>query len=286
KALITVGLVMVSVFAFAGGPWATGKANGYFQPGFTTKNWNGRYQGTYANTIFRDLNRQVNETNITFYGEYGLSDKITIVADAYYRLQSTSGQTLNPTENPFATVLPSGQLNAFGNPGLMAKYHFSVGNLAAAAYGKISPNISRRDEVIGLQSDYNATAATFGFFIGQGFSKSYWSFDAGFCARANNYSESILGNFQYGYAIRPKTYLILDINYMVSFENGTYNAGNIEQTATYIDNQGYVAYGAKVYSQLYKNISFNLAFYSGFAVINQGNQPGGIFGGIAYELNQ
>jgi hypothetical protein len=96
----------------------------------------------------------------------------------------------------------------------------------------------------------------------------------------------VVGNFQYGYKVRPKTYLIFDLNYMVSFENGTNDAGKYAQTATYIDNQGYVAYGAKIYSQFYKNLSFNLAFYSGFAVINQGNQPGGIFGGIAYELKK
>ncbi len=286
KSVILFAFIVLSQISYAGGPWPTGKGNGYFQPGFTTKNWSGRYEGTYANTIFRDLNRQVNETNLTFYGEYGLSNKLTLVLDAYYRFQSTGSEILSATENPFATTLPSGTLAGLGNPGAMIKYHFKLGSLAMATYGKLQFNASNSNSTIGLQTDYNATAATIGMYIGQGYEKSYWSFDVGFNARNSNYAESILGNFQYGYAIRPKTYLIFDVNYMISLENGTNEPGNFAQTATYIDNQGYVAYGAKIYSKLYENFSFNMALYSGFAVINQGNQPGGIFGGIAYELNQ
>lgn len=52
--------------------------------------------------------------------------------------------------------------------------------------------------------------------LGQGFQKSYWSYDAGLAIRSNNYADSIGGNLQYGFALRPKTYLILDINRVVS----------------------------------------------------------------------
>jgi hypothetical protein len=286
KASFTFLLIGFSLTAFAGGPWATGKGNGYFQPGFTAKNWDGRYQGTYASTIFRDLNRRAYEYNLTFYGEYGISDKLTLVADAFYRFQGTEDEVLNAQENPFLEVLPSGTLSAPGNPGIQLKYHFKMGALASAAYVRFQPNFSSADAAIGLRTDYDANTYTTGIMLGQGFKRSYWSFDVGFAARSNNYAESVVGNFQYGYAIRPKTYLILDINYMVSLENGTNNGGNFEQTATYIDNQGFVAFGPKLFGQLYQNLSFNIAFYSGFAVINQGNQPGGIFGGIAYELNK
>ncbi|MFY0672172.1 MAG: hypothetical protein JXQ87_02130 [Bacteroidia bacterium] len=286
KSFFTIFCITISVALFAGGPWPAGKGNGYFQPGFTAKNWDGRYQGTYANTIFRDLNRKAYEYNITFYGEYGISDKITLIADAFYRFQGTEDEILNAQENPFSEILPSGNLSAPGNPAIQLKYHFKIGSIASAAYLRFQPNFSSADEVIGLRTDYDANAYTSGIMLGQGFEKSYWSFDAGIAVRSNNYAESVVGNFQYGYAIRPKTYLILDINYMVSLENGTNYGGSFEQTATYLDNQGFVAYGAKLYSQFHKNLSFNIAFYSGFAVINQGNQPGGIFGGIAYQLNK
>lgn len=272
--------------AFAGGPWPIGKGNGFFQAGFTTKRWDGRYQGTYSNTVFRDLNRQVRESNFTFYGEYGLGEKLTLVGDITYRMQVTSDELLAASQEPFSTLLPAGSLNALSNPGLQLKYALPTQKFASALTARWQPNTSTRDAVIGLQSDYDAGTYSLGFALGNGSANTYWSMESAFMVRGNSYGEGIGGNFQWGYKVRPETYLILDVNYVVTLENGTHDDGNFAQTATFTDNQGYLAYGAKVYSKFYKNLSFNLALYSGFAVVNQGNQPSGIFGGIAYELSK
>ena len=88
--------------------------------------------------------------------------------------------------------------------------------MAAAASTRFQPNFSSADAAIGLRTDYDANSYTTGIMLGQGFQKSYWSYDAGLAIRSNNYADSIGGNLQYGFALRPKTYLILDINRVVS----------------------------------------------------------------------
>jgi len=281
-----VFILFSSSLSFAGGPWPIGTGNGFFQMGFSTKQWDGRYEGTYSSTILRDLNRNVRESNLIFYGEYGLSSKLTLVGDIAYRMQHTSETVLNAERAPFTEVLPAGSLNSTSNPGLQLKYALPTDKVALALMGRWQPNLSSRDASIGLQSDYDAATYSFGFALGSGSANSYWSLESAFIVRGNSYGEGIGGNFQWGYKLRSATYLILDVNYVVTLENGTYDDGNFAQTAAFTDNQGYLAYGAKVYSKFHKNFSFNLALYSGFAVVNQGNQPSGLFGGIAYELSK
>lgn len=283
---LSLVFLLISLQATAGGPWAIGKGNGYYQVGFTTKGWNGRYQGSYANTNLRDLHRRVTESSFGFFGEYGLGKRLTLGLDAYYRLQRTADETRDAEVNPFREVLPAGNLAGLGNPGILLKYQIPSDKWAFSVYGRWQPNVGARDAAIGLQTDVNAHTYTGGLMLGRGTKIGYWSGDIGIGVRSNDYGEQIQGNLQYGFKIKENFYAILDINYVVTMENGKHENGNFAQTATYIDNQGFVAYGPKVYAKVHKNVSFNVAAYSGFAVVNQGNQPRGIFGAIAYEINK
>lgn len=283
---ITLGFLLITLSCFAGGPWATGKGNGYYQLGFTSKGWNGRYAGTYAATIPRDFHRRVTESSLGFFGEYGLTDQLTLGIDAYLRQQSTSEELRNPEQNPFDEVLYSGELMGLGNPGILLKYQIPKMPIALSFYGRWQPNVAARDASIGLQTDFDAHAYSAGVLFGNGYDKSYWSADIGFSARSNQYSEQIQGNIQYGFLVMKNVYAIVDVNYVVSMENGQHDDGNYAQTATFIDNQGFLAYGPKIYAKVHENFSFNVAAYSGLAVVNQGNQPRGIFAAIAYEIDK
>ena len=284
--LITVVFLSTTLASMAGGPWAVGKGNGYYQLGFTSKGWNGRYQGTYAATIPRDFHRRVTESSLSFFGEYGLTDQLTLGIDAYLRQQATSEELRMPVKNPFDGVLTAGELVGLGNPGILLKYQFPKTALAFSVYGRWQPNLASRNGQIGLQTDINANAYSAGLLLGKGYDKSYWSADLGFGVRSNGYGEQVQGNLQYGHSIFKDAYLILDINYVVSMENGMHDDGTYAQTATFVDNQGFVAYGPKFYAKFHENWSFNVAAYSGFAVVNQGNQPRGIFVAIAHEIKK
>jgi len=270
----------------AGGPWTQKKGEGYFQAGFTTKRWDGSYQGTYADAQLFPVPRDVRESNWMLYGEYGITNRLSFIGDISYRNMQNADEINDVVGITFPTTLEAGSLNAFSNPTLSLKYGLNTSKMVSAVFIRFNPNISVRDAALGLQSDYDAATLGAGVAIGKGWQRSYLQTELALLARANEYGESINGNFQYGYAIRPKTYLIFDLNYQITLENGTYNDGVYALTATFIDNQGYVAYGAKVHSSLFGNFSGNIAAYSGFGIINQGNQPAGIFAGIAYELKK
>ncbi|MCB0737941.1 MAG: hypothetical protein KDC92_10540 [Bacteroidetes bacterium] len=279
-------LIGFTTNVFGGGPWLEKKGNGYFQIGGNSKVWDGRYQGTYSNTFYRDLNRKVRESFVSAYAEYGLTSKITLVGELPFRQQSTSNDLLNGTDSTFSTVLPKGSLVGWGNPSLGMKIPLKTDGLKMAAQLRYWFNASSYNATAGLRSDYDAASIMPSIFIGNSGNKHYWSFDAGFLIRGNNYGESIMGNGQYGYSFWENGYLIIDMNYVFTLENGTHDDGTAVQTATFLDNQGYVSYGLKWYQKLSGPFSFNVAAYSGFAVVNQGTQPGGIFGGFAYELKK
>ena len=53
----------------------------------------------------------------SFYGEYRISDKLTLFANAFCCFQGTTAEVQDAQENPFSEILPSGTLSAPGNPG-------------------------------------------------------------------------------------------------------------------------------------------------------------------------
>lgn len=281
---IMVFLTGFSISAMAGGPWLQKKGNGYFQVGGSSKSWDGRYQGGYSSTFYRDLNRDITEGYLAFYGEYGISEKLTLIADVPWRFQISSDDLNEVSDSIFSDTLSSGNLSALANPSIALKYPLKTEGLNISVQMKIWANLSSYDVLTGLRSDYDAFSYSPSIIFGKSGTKHYWSFDIGPVIRSNGYGESVTGNFQYGYSLWKKSYAILDINYLVAFENGTYNNESSAHTGTFLDNQGYVSYGLKVYQRVTKSLSFNVAAYSGFAVINQGTQPRGYFGGIAYEL--
>ena len=285
KSLLSI--LLCSLFflqAQAGGPWPTGAKKTYFQLGFSTKTWDGRYEGTYANTISYNLNHPVTEHNIGLYGEYGISDQLSLIAESSILHISTDIKV--NADGAFSQVLPYGEIIGLGSTRISAKYSLDGGKLNKAVLLKVRPNLTSFDEEKGLKTGYDNWSYTAAISLGQGKGKSYWQFDIGMELNTNNYADNIVGTAQYGYKISPAIHLIADVNYVISLENGTYDDGNYHHTALYLDNQGFVATGLKVYAQVAPTLFVNVGYYSGFGVINQGDQLGAIFAGIAFKAKE
>ncbi|MBI1185712.1 hypothetical protein GC194_15705 [bacterium] len=286
KPAITILLLLATVNQlFAGGPWATGKGNAFFEAGFTTKSWTGRFAGDYQNSVTQQLNRKVSESNWLFYAEYGISQKLSAVFNGSYNLVATGVELLPDAGKDYSNLLASGRLAAPGNPALTLKYQLGNGSVAWSVYGTYQPNFSSGIIEKGLQTDFNGSAFTGGLWLGQGLEKWYWQLSSGFCARSNHYAESVVGNAQIGYQLWRNAWLIADANYVVSMQNGTHIKSCYEQTGLYLDNKGYVACGAKLFAQIKGNFYGTLACYTGFGVTNSGNQLGAGYGGIAYKIS-
>lgn len=283
KHLITGICLLFSIVSFAGGPWPTGKGKSFLQIAGSWKSWDARFDGTYSNTILRDFNRRTYEQSIFFYSEIGLTDRLSFISNVPFRFQRTGEEKLNPERTPFDTVLAPGNLSGFGNVQLGMNYSLGGDKITKAIQIDILTNSASENSGVGLRTGYNGWGFYPSVHIGQGFENSYYSIQAGLQIWTNQLSENISANFQYGYEIFKDAFVIADIHIQLSLGNGTQPAGNFAQTALFIDNQGYVSSGLKGYWKFADQFSLTLAGYGGFAVINQGNQPGGIFVGFAYE---
>ncbi len=279
-----ISLLLISSLSLLGHVWPQEKGSGYLQVSFTTKNYNGGYFGTYTDFMVRDLWRNVSESAVMLYGEYGLTDKLTLIVDMPFRWQKTS-ETLNtPTENPFLLPLPAGKLSGLGNVSFAAQYPILQKDFVFTVQTKLATNTSRFDETSGLRTGQDNFTFTPSLLYGKGFARSYLTFELGVSASTNNYANTLVANFEYGRSFfEAKTYLIATVNAVYSFQNGTYNDAASLQTVTYLDNQGYVSYGIKVFQKLGTHLRLTANIASGRGIVNSGNQPIGIFVGLAYE---
>lgn len=283
--LLVLGIVLLHQPNAKAGVWPKGKGKGYIQLGGTSKSWSGRFQGDYSNTIRRELWRNVRETNISIYGEYGISDRLTLIANIPYVMlhSSEDSNILMAADNPFDTALPAGKLNGLGNVSVALQYPILQKGMVVTAQGKITTATASFDSTSGLRTGYDAWGLGLSGMAGTAFKRSYLTFELGGEVRSNKYSPNIITNFEYGFTPNNSTYIIGTLSGVYSFSSGTYNNSTSEQTATYLDNQGYLSYGIKIYQKIGNHFSVNVMAASGRAVVNQGTQPSGIYGGIAYE---
>ncbi|NOZ46018.1 MAG: hypothetical protein GXO79_04465 [Chlorobi bacterium] len=280
KLAILFFLIISQSFA---GVWTRQKGSGYSQLSFTTKSYQNRYIGGYSDTEIFRMRRAVTQTGFFFYGEYGISDKLTLITNIPFYSLNTSNVINTDPANPYSDTLAAGSLTGLGNVNVSLRYPVKTDGLLISLQLSTEINSSVYDDFTGLRTGFDAWTFTPSILLGKGFSNQYFSFETGAFIRTNGYNQGIIAHAEYGWTPNNKTYLIGVTNGVFKLTNGTYNDKNSKHTATFIDNQGYIAIGAKLFQKISSHFSLNITYFTGFAVINEGDNPGGLYFGLAYE---
>ena len=278
-------LLCLPIVVFAGGPWVKGKGKHYSQIGITSKSYSGRYIGTYVATSHIELNRRVVLNQAWLYSEIGIGGEMDVIVNLPFSYSYTSIDPSLSKDTSFSNPLPPSELTAFDNISISLKRNFIEKKWLISGQLNVLANTSSRINDSGIQTGYNAWGITPTILFGKGKEKSFISGEVGLRYLTNKYASSSVFNFSYGGKLSKTTWLIGEVSGLVSFENGTHYDGNFEQTALYVDNQGFVAYGIKIAQNITENFALNLAAYSGFAVVNQGDNAGQLFLGISYKVD-
>jgi len=265
------------------GVWLRSKGSGYSQIGFTTKSYKNRYLGGYANTEKFGLRREVTQTAFSYYGEFGVLENLTLTTNVPFYMLSTGSEVSYDVANPFTDTLKSGSINSLGNIYVAIKYPIRTDGLMISAQLGFEFNTSTYDDFTGLRTGFDATTITPTILVGKGMGSTYFTAEAGPFFRTNGYNHGIVASGEYGWTPNSKTYLIGVANGIFKVTEGNHNDKNSKHTATFIDDQGYMAIGAKIFQKINEHFSVNATFFSGFAVINEGDNSGAIFIGAAYE---
>ncbi|MFN0204674.1 MAG: hypothetical protein ACKVTZ_24375 [Bacteroidia bacterium] len=257
------GILLCLFFqAQAGGPWAAGKGHGYAQAGATFNRYSSIF---YDNQLGKlQLNRWVTDNTYQFYGEYGISNKFTVIANLPFKALNTEKQA-EIVGSPPPTPLPAGKVNGFGNISVAGKYSFWDKYFNMAAQVIVESPSNRIDNEAGIRTGYGAWSVTPSIMIGKGLKKFYGFVNLGVALRSSGYSEDFMADIELGYTPFKRAWIAAVFNNKNPFLNGEVIEGNVRETSLYVNNQAYNAFGLKLAYGITEKLGVNGSAYGAFS---------------------
>lgn len=277
---LTLVLAALTCTAIAGGPWPRAKKSGYAQLGFTYIGYNSFFNHEGKLT---DLRRPVTDFTTQLYLDYGITDRLTFVANLPFKYVATADKISSADSTYFPDTLANGNLFGLNNVMLGLKYNIINKKVLFSVGLNTEANVARYDSLTTLRTGPSAWVFHPYLSVGSSFvqGKLYTMLDAGYRLRLNNYSDEVDFNFELGYSWNYKTYFILSVAGRFSMQEGSYNNnvtpvldpddptsvslhpnGRDLHTSLYPNNQQYVGYGLK-FIQKIKKVHLNAAVYFG-----------------------
>lgn len=258
KKLAILTLVFTSFSLFAQSPWTKKKNEGYVQLSYTTIS---NYDKLFGDPEI-NLPTKISDNTIQLYGEYGLSDKTTLLVSL-----------------PFKMLSGINNKSAIGNLQLGVKHNFYNKKWLLSGQLNVEANNSDYDETSGLRSGYDAWTITPMFLAGRGFDKWYIQAFTGVDIRTNDYSSNFKLGGELGYKTLNWLWIAGFLDGVASLKNGdvALPAQNLA-TGLYVNNQSYAAYGLKFIADINDKFGANIGLGSAFAGRNVAKAPALSFG--------
>ncbi len=237
-------VLFVVIFSFslpllAQGPWVRYHKGGFVQLG---ANVIGPYSQIFAgNGDYLDLNRSVTDRTFSLYAEYGISKKLTLIANIPLKSLKADGN-LKPDSDFNNNVLPAGNNFGLGNYGLTAKYSLVKNTLAGLL--KIEAPVEI-DAVSGLNTGYDAITVTPSLSFGGSMGSFYGFLSTGYAFRNNDYNSDLVMNGEVGFRMAKKRFFLIGVLDIRQNLSKGIVMNHALQTGLYVANQEYVSIGIK-----------------------------------------
>lgn len=160
----------LSPFALpAQSPWTRSKAGFYAQAAWQfIPTYDAIFDQDYADDT-RNLEREITENAVRFYGEYGIKSNFTVWTAIPIRFVKSGEATSNMTPQ-----LASGSLNGLGNITLAARASSPLGKLTLTGQLRIDLPSGPFDESTGLRTGFKEFTFLPTLSIGRSYGKYYW----------------------------------------------------------------------------------------------------------------
>jgi len=264
---------------FSQSPWTRKKGEFYTQLSFSTIS---NYDEIFGDPDYF-THREITDNTFQFYGEYGISDKTTIIINAPFKNIKTSDLT---NETGFDTLITTSEtINAFGNIELGLKHNFFYKKWLITGQLNIEFNTSTYDALSGIRTGFDAFTFTPLINFGRGYNKTYFQAFTGFNFRTNDYSSNFKIGGEGGFKIIDNIWLIGFLDFVISLNNGNYEVP-LENalTALYVNDQEYTAFGLKAIGEITPNFGIIAGFGGAFSGNNVAKEAA-INVGIYYKIN-
>lgn len=263
KSIIKLSLllsVLLTSFsqAFAGGPWLVKKGGGYFQVQVTPLAYAYGRLLNGIGTTGTDINREVYAIDYGLYGEYGLTDKLNLLANIPFKYARVSDLTETP--EAFPTLLDEGSINGLSNLRLGLKYGILDKNLKIAVSAQTSLNTVSTETEKGLATGFQGTSAGLMAHVGGNFGGKWYAFgELGFqhMFSESDFDDSIEASLEIGRSLNSKYTLLFRTIVRESLKNGSFFDERLEQTGLYPSNQSWIAGSFIINYESPDNYGFN-----------------------------
>jgi hypothetical protein len=272
---VLLAAILATSSVNAKSPWTQDKGGGFVQ-----LSWYGigPYERLFQSSgdDFR-LNREITDSTVQAYGEFGLTDRWTLVTSVPFKLLDAGDLVTDPTLQP--TTIQSGSVSNIGNLVIGGRRSFIDKGYVLSAQFDLELPTGSFDEQTGLSSGYDAYTLTPAVGAGKGWKRAYVYGYLGFGLRSDDFSSDVRGGVEGGYRFFGRLWLIGLLDIVSSFENGDVllPRANLE-TGLYVNNQEYVAYGVKALIDVTERFGIQLTYYTAAQGNNVANSPLSGFG--------
>lgn len=255
--------------------WTKEKNKGYLQLQYNTiPKYDEVFQESGSKSLFPY--RELTQMSFNFYGEYGITDKTTIISHIPLKIMKSGDLNSNiqweVLDNPGGNVLdiayiPKEEtLVALGNVELGIRQQLYSSSFVVAAQLNVELNTSSFNEESGLRTGYDAYSFIPTLNIGKGWNKSYIQGFTGAALRTNDYFQSFKIGAEYGYKAHRNLWAIVFIDGLITIDEGNIDTSFLDgHTYMYVNNQEYMAYGLKLNYSKNDKIGFNFGFGGAFS---------------------
>lgn len=273
KNLTKLIILLFSISAFSQSPWTQKKGKAYTQLSFTSiANYNTLFGDPDYNT-----EREITDRTLQFFGEYGLTDKTSLLVNIPFKMIETGDLT-----SPSITAIPltsSATENTLGNIEIGLKHNFYNKKWVLSGQFSIEANTSSYDASSGIRTGYDAWSFSPLFLAGRGFGKTYIQGFVGANIRTNDYSSNFRIGGEVGRKLGKRIWLIGFVDVSKSLENGDIllPAEN-RLTGLYVNDQEFGAFGLKAIGEFSNNFGLTAGYGGAFFGNNVAKQAALTFG--------
>jgi hypothetical protein len=248
--------LLISISTFSQSPWTQEKGKFYTQLSYTTIP---NYDMLFGDPDYF-ANGKISDNTIQFFGEYGLTDKTSLILNLPYKSISLDqyvicvGTPCNPIEY---------NKSSLGNIGLGIKHNFYKKDWLISGQLSVEANTSSFDAASGIRTGYDAWSFTPLLIAGRGFGKTYLQGFIGADIRTNDYSSNFKIGGEVGYKATKSIWLVGFVDVSKSLKNGniTLPQANIIN-GLYVNDQEYGVVGVKAIGEFSDNFGITASIPS------------------------
>lgn len=266
--IIVISFLIFSInLSFAGGPWPQQKGKGYFK---LSESWI-IFDQHFTDAGLLDPNVTTGIFNTNFYGEYGITDKLTGIVNGPFFTRNYMNNLVSATTGEI--LVPGEAVNALGDIDLGLKYGVKVSSLEIPVSATLILGLPTGTPSAGTQGNLQTGDGEFNQMLqidaGAGFNltqkiNSYFSTYVGFNNRTNGFSEEFRYGLEYGLGfMNRKLWVIGRIGGVESFKNGA-TAATTTSTSLFANNTEYTSFSVETAYYVTKRVGFSASYAGAF----------------------